>query len=367
MRRVLHITTVHPRNDTRIFKKELISLSEYYDHADLLVADGKGNSNFNDRIDIYDLGRISNRLLIRIIINPIRALVFILKNQNKYSLFHFHDPELIPVASIISIMGSKTVLDIHESTHESILTKEKIPKILRSLISKIYSVVEQLFVRTTIKNIISATPHIHQRFKQIDNSCIVQNYPSLTDIKFIKKKSKSNNYIYVGNINSRRGIYELIDSFNKSDLDAKLYVVGEFSSKQYKKLCYSIAGNKVEFLGPLDRKELKSILCYCSVGIIPFLPGPNHDNAVPNKLFEYMGWGLNVLASDLPMIRKIILTLKGGELVDFQNTTETIKKLKKIYKQDNIAIGKMLSAEVWRKYNWSKEFENLLKTYNNAK
>ena len=54
MKNICHITTVHPRYDTRIFLKECISLNKLY-KVHLIVADGLGNEVKNG-VFIYDVG-----------------------------------------------------------------------------------------------------------------------------------------------------------------------------------------------------------------------------------------------------------------------------------------------------------------------
>ena len=55
LKKVVQITTVHPRYDIRIFHKECKSLSSVYD-VSLIVADGLGNET-KDNIKIIDIGK----------------------------------------------------------------------------------------------------------------------------------------------------------------------------------------------------------------------------------------------------------------------------------------------------------------------
>ena len=48
MKKIVHITSVHQRFDTRIFQKECQSLRKAGYDVSLVVADGKGNETYQD-------------------------------------------------------------------------------------------------------------------------------------------------------------------------------------------------------------------------------------------------------------------------------------------------------------------------------
>ena len=58
MLKVCHLTSVHPRNDVRIFQKECKSLAVAGYNTTLVVADGLGDQ-FLDDVSIIDVGKPS--------------------------------------------------------------------------------------------------------------------------------------------------------------------------------------------------------------------------------------------------------------------------------------------------------------------
>ena len=60
--KITHLTSAHPRYDTRIFIKECNSLAKIENYeVSLIVADGKGNE-VKGAIYIYDVGRLQGRV-----------------------------------------------------------------------------------------------------------------------------------------------------------------------------------------------------------------------------------------------------------------------------------------------------------------
>jgi hypothetical protein len=107
---VCHLTSVHPRFDARIFLKECRSLSHKY-RVSLVVADGKGDET-KEGVDIYDVGVSAYGRLGRMTLTTRR----ILKKAKELNaeLYHFHDPELIPIGLKLKKWGKKVIFDSHE-------------------------------------------------------------------------------------------------------------------------------------------------------------------------------------------------------------------------------------------------------------
>ena len=88
-----------------------------------------------------------------------------------------------------------------------------------------------------------------------------------------------------------------------------------------KKLIANQLNDKVEFKGKVPYEQIEEHLSKASIGIIPYLPVPNHLVCLPNKLFEYMAAGVAVIASDFPHYRKVVDSSQSGLLVNPERST----------------------------------------------
>ena len=103
----------------------------------------------------------------------------------------------------------------------------------------------------------------------------------------------------------------------------------------------------------------------CHIGIIPFLPTPNHLYALPNKLFEYMAAGMVLLTSDFSLWRSIVLKEKIG----WTFNPMKIRSIKESYHQaiksvkDLKVYGESSFNLVHQRYNWDTEENKLINIY----
>lgn len=93
----------------------------------------------------------------------------------------------------------------------------------------------------------------------------------------------------------------------------------------------------------------------------------NHHLALPNKLFEYLAANVPVVASDLPEIRKIVLTYDVGLVADVSNRADLLAALRQ-------ATFDRILREHWRRnipavfetFNWRSASQRLLHLYDDV-
>ncbi len=89
-----------------------------------------------------------------------------------------------------------------------------------------------------------------------------------------------------------------------------LFVVGEISSEYQEALQESGCGGRVTLTGLVPRERLPGILAWADVGVSLYGSGPDSFAAqrmcAPNKIYEYMSWGLPSICSDNPPLVRLV-------------------------------------------------------------
>ena len=120
-RNIAHLTSVHPAFDNRVFFKECRSLVQAgYNLA--LVAPHK-HDEIVEGIRIHAIPKPRNRLKRMV---GASAHVFRKAVELKADLYHFHDPELLPVGLILKARGKRVIYDIHEDLPRAIFAGSRI-------------------------------------------------------------------------------------------------------------------------------------------------------------------------------------------------------------------------------------------------
>ena len=123
--------------------------------------------------------------------------------------------------------------------------------------------------------------------------------------------------------------------------------------------------DKVEFKGKVPYQEIEKYLSEATIGIIPYLPVPNHLVCLPNKLFEYMAAGVAVIASDFPHYRKVVESSNSGLLVNPERPQSISKAMLTLLENESLAkeMGKNGEVAFSNTYNWGSEEEKLFSFY----
>jgi glycosyltransferase involved in cell wall biosynthesis len=366
MIRICHLSSVHRGLDIRIFHKECISLSAAgYKVYLVIAADPHEVSAANEvGVKIYPLkmpiGRFS-----RIVLHAWRT--YQVGRKLNADIYHFHDPELMPYAILLSIAGKKVIYDVHEDGPQDVLTKEWIPFAIRSVVSKTIGLFEH-FCAKYFFYISAATPFIAHRFRKINSSTIdINNYPKSYEFNNQPQWSEKRNEIcYVGGIGRIRGIKEIVQAMSQTQTYVQLNLCGCFSEPELENACKKLPGwQKINALGFLDRRGICDVLERSIAGLVTLHPTINYLDSLPVKMFEYMAAGIPVIASDFPLWREIIAGSDCGLLVDPLNPQAIADAIDYLALNPKEAerLGKNGRKAVLEKYNWSNEEKKLLTFY----
>ena len=366
-KKVIQVTTLHSRDDVRIYQKISKSLAKKY-NVILLCADGKGNEIKNSN-EILDLSILKNdNFLLRILLN-FKVIIKCFSLKGDY--YHFHDPELIFAGILLRLFNYKVIFDSHEHIPDDILDKYYIPKNIRLIIRSIYVFLEK-FLLKFYSGLIGATPYIRDHLKKMNNNVIdICNYPILDNPKLsdkeAAKQSNDLNYIcYVGGITKTRGIQELVQALELTKNKVILNLAGNFSPASFEHELKNLPGwRNVNYLGYLSKDQVNKVYSESLMGIITSHPTPAFIYSLPVKMFEYMSYKLPVIASNFKLFSDIFNASKCGLNVNPCNPKEIAQAIDDLIKNPTkrYEMGKNGHHAIINKYNWDTEEQKLFSFY----
>jgi len=361
--KVVHLSSAHGADDSRIFWKECLSLAQAgYDVCFVVPGDRPCR---RENVEIVTVRRRSGRLA-RMLLSTAAVVGAGLRCRG--DVYHFHDPELIPWGLALRLLGKRVVYDAHEDVPRDLLFKRWVPLVLRWPLSRLIAGVEWIADRT-LSGIVAATPTIARRFPA-SGAALVQNYARLAEFPALdaSKRPHGRTVAYVGGVTPERGAVEMVDAMARVERypDARLVVAGEiWPDWLVGKLAGSAGWRRVDYRGRQDRAGVHAILAQADVGLALFHPVQSYVESQPIKLFEYMAAGLPVIAADFPGFRKIVEANGCGLCVPPLDTAAIAAAIEWVFEHPGLAqeMGRRGRELVQRTYNWEREAESLLRLY----
>lgn len=359
--KITHLTSAHPRYDTRIFIKECCSLAKEDKYeVNLVVADGLGEERKNG-VTFYDVGKSKSRFQ-RIFQTTKRVYETAISLDS--DIYHLHDPELMVVGLRLKRIGKHVIFDAHEDLPKQVLSKHYLTNVVKKILSFVIAKVEMMILKR-FDHVVAATPFIRDKFLAHDiDSTDINNFPILDELIDVEPTFKMNTFCYVGLLYETRGIKEIIKSIE--GLDVKLIIAGKFFDKAFEDEIRALGGWKqVEFRGFVDREGIRKILKESIAGFVTLHPTPSYVEAYPVKMFEYMSAGLAVISSDFPLYRGFIEESGCGVCVDPLQVGQIREAVKKLIEDKPKAreMGEFGREAIIQRYNWEKEERKLLAIY----
>lgn len=362
--KICHVTSAHMNNDVRILEKECVSLAKNISNDVYLVA--RGNSYNYKNVNIVGVGDIPSGRLKRMLSGTKRVYKRALFLDA--DVYHLHDPELLPYVKKFAKHGKKVIFDSHELYYQQILEKYYIPRILRKIIARIYSMIEDSACRYLSGAIfpceIDGKHPFENRVKNIE---FINNFPIINEIIDMSNDCIPKHVVCcVGSLTHERGLEPLIEACNIAGV--KLILGGNITPENFKKdIVMSSEFNNVDYRGYCSREEVSEIYKIASIGVSNILHLGQYPKSMnlPTKVYEYMMYGLPFVISDTEYNKFIEAEYGVGVTVNPADPNEIAKAI--LYLLDNPDIYNDMRKKgqelVKTKFNWSIEEKKLYKLY----
>ena len=355
------MTSAHPEEDVRIFHKECVSLAKAGYEVYLVE---RGATYDKSGVHIVGVGEIPSSRLKRMTQGA--RMVYTSAAALDADIYHFHDPELLPYGMKLKKKGKKVVFDSHELTRQQIAIKQYLPKWMALTISRCYARYEN-HVLKSIDGVIFPCL-INDRFPLPGrNKTLLNNLPELEELynKYDKNVKKEFDVGMAGSLTYNRGITHMIKAINEADCTA--CIGGNFDSQEYEDEIKNLASEKIRFTGFLNRDQVLDLTRKTQVGCSALLNVGQYANMgnLSTKVYEFMSMAVPVIISDTPFNLRMVEKYKFGICVDPEDITAYKNAIR--YLLDNSEMAKEFGLNgrtaVKEKFNWEKEFHNLLELY----
>ena len=360
-----HFSTAHRELKSRSFHRQCLPLAEdgfrvkYVSPADILGP--------RDGVDFCPLRWRRNRWL-RFLASP--ALIRKLLRQSAH-IYHFQDPELLPVAFFLKlVLRKKVVYDAYEDFPSMARASGSLPSALRPIAGRIVKAAEQLAAKY-FDGVITADALTLRRLARTGKSrkLVFYNFPHLDYFPPPAPAPRMFDVVYRGGLSGRAGTFVLLEALRQlaeQGHRARLLLMGYFDSKRAESdLLERIHSLRLEssvvIEGRLDHERMAAALARARIGVSPLQDTAKFRLNLPVKIFEYWACGLPVIASDLPPIRPFFQQSIAGLLFQPGDAAGLARSMGWMLDHPDAAVrmGRRGRAVVERRFNNRSEVQKL--------
>ncbi len=291
----------------------------------------------------------------------------------KVDLVHFHDLDLLPMMTALSLI-KPVVYDVHENYPDEMLRKFWLPKVIRR---PMYYVVKysEIVLSRIIRNVILVAPSQERTFdrKKI-NSMYVKNYASVTLLDNVRSDYSIRNdaVVFIGSHHKENGSLLLLDIAAKLKKECpwmKIITADRFCNKDFRTRILDIIEQRrlsnIQFVPNVLPHNIMDILNQGTIAINPNMRIPQQINGIHTKIFEFMAAGLPIVTSDLPHQQMVLEDAGCGVLAQPEDPDSFVRAI--LYLCENKEVAYRLGLNGQRafreRYCWESQIDGLLGFY----
>lgn len=359
------VAPVHAWDDVRVFQKEARTLARA--GYRVIVIARAPRREIVDGVEVLPARTARSWRLFRFASLPV---VFLQALTVKADVYHLHNPDTLPIGLGLKIFGRKFVYDTHEDFSTKI--RSWMPEILRQPAARFVMLLEGLvssIADATIVTQAGVLGRVHRSAVLIGNPPRIESglFTRVADLAAeISTDFNGTRAVYLGDINAARGVLEMIQALAIANekTAVRLWLIGPGSEVD---LCAAATLPGWRYVDRIPRLPPEQAFAYVSrsdVGLVVFRDVSDHATADPNKLYEYMAFGLPFVASDFKTWRDRLDGVTAGLFVKAGDAGEIAGALIKLARNPakRTQMGKEGRAFV-EAHSWERESIKLCDLY----
>ena len=325
--RVVHLTSLHPRFDSRVFYNECVQLARH-GYEVRLIAPGDEDLE-KDGVRVLGMKFEGSR------ISRIMTAIFGMYSKasaQDAEIYHFHDPELVPLGILLRLRGKRVIMDVHEDQPGAILhSKPAIPRLLRRPLALAFGGFEQV-AAAFMSGIVSTTASNAKRFPA-HKTRVVENFPDISDAPARRPfDQRGLNIVFSGTLGELQCIPELIAAMAElRDSGYRLRLGGRFVPESLGQQLATLPGwQRVDFLGWQDRTGIYKLLNDARIGLVLYKTPHASAEFSSRKLYEYLAFGIPLVVSPVTGWANIVRKYQCGVVLEDQTAAAISSALKQL-------------------------------------
>ncbi|RYC68535.1 glycosyltransferase [Spirosoma sordidisoli] len=363
--RVFLVSTAHPATDPRIVFKQCPTLADRYDvfcalpRADPTVCP---NARFI-RLPYF------RRVIWRVLLTS--PLVLWHGIRLRPALIHIYVPELLPVAFVCRLFGTRVIYEVQENLHRKLhirtLNRGAVLELAFRWFDRLAS--RYLYLIFTEHGYLSTytrlrKPHV-----------VIYNYPLLSFLDPFRQPYRPDphqpSFLLIGLLSPERAFDTLIEALKRvairyPRLEAHLFGK-QASPSTYIEQFVSLSAirSNVKLYGYTDQRQALLKAAGATAGLALLKPVGDYPESYPTKLFEYMALGLPVITSDFPLYREVVERHNCGLCVSAEEPAAIAGALLYLTEHPTLAkaMGERGRRAVEACYSWATESAKLFNFY----
>ncbi len=370
----VHISTLHPAFDPRVFHRECVSLARA--GARVTYLGMHGENGIVDGVELRAIGRLGRGARGRMRLadrarRTRRALADAL--ALRADVIHLHDPELLTIARPLARRsGARVVYDSHEHSVQHMLQKGFIPGPLRRVAAGAVALAERRAL-PHLSAVVTADRGVAEHFRGLGAIPVVlHNFVRQDLFEGVERPAEpAYDLAYHGSMPRfyLETCFGADDALRRRGREVRWLFIGQALERDRDWVADQVrrrgAAERFEFQPRMPHPDIPAAVSRAHLGIIPLPDRPKYHSNIPTKLFEFMALGMPVVLSDLPPTRPFVADGEAAIAVppdDPESYAAAIDDL--LGDPDRMArMGRAGRQKVADGLNWDMEARKLVRLY----